>query len=368
MRELRSQPLGLTIAVAVAAMLLAACGKEKADPAPVRPVQTMVVGRYVETAGATYSGQVQAQYSSQQGFQVAGIVAKRITEVGDRVAVGAPLLQLDLSNLQYNLQQAKAQLDAARSQAAQAKVNLGRSKALVDQNFISQTEYDQSEVDYQTALAQQQAAQAQYGEAENALGYGTLRAAVPGIVTSINVDVGQVVQAGEDAVDIAQNGDREVVISVPESRVYQVRHARDLTASLWAIPDVTYKARLRVLYPDVNQSTRTYDGHVTLLNPDATVRLGMTAYVHVPGTVAHRAYRVPLTALYNRDGASLLWVMNAKDSTVSARSVKICALQGDSALISSGIAPGDVIVTAGAQLLHAGQKVNPVGTYFPQSQ
>ncbi|MGH8426456.1 MAG: efflux RND transporter periplasmic adaptor subunit [Gammaproteobacteria bacterium] len=354
--------------VALLSILVVACGKSNnAGEAVIRPVQTMTIERFQSTIGSTYSGQIQAQHDSQQGFQVGGTIAKRIVEVGDHVVDGQPLLQLDLSNLEYQLQQAKAQLDAAKNQTAQAKVNVGRSKALVQQNFISQTEYDQSELDYQQAVAQQQAAQAQYGEAENALGYGTLRAAVPGVVTSINVNIGQVVQPSQDAVDIAQDGDREVVISVPESRVEEIRKAQDLSVTLWAIPDVTYKAKLRLLYPDTSQTTRTYEGDVILLNPDAAVRLGMTAYVHVPGTVEHKAYLVPLTALYNKSGSSLLWVVNKRDSTVSSRPVKIFSLVGDSALIASGVGPGDVIVTAGAQLLHEGQKVKPVGTYFPQS-
>ncbi|MGH8128281.1 MAG: efflux RND transporter periplasmic adaptor subunit [Gammaproteobacteria bacterium] len=349
-------------------IFVVACGKSNnAVEAVIRPVQTMVVGQYESTVGSTYSGQIQSRFDSQQGFQVGGTVAKRITEVGEQVKVGQALLQLDLSNLQYQLTQARAQLDAARSQAAQAKIDLGRSKALVNQNFISEAEYDQSELNDQKAQAQLQAAQAQYGEAQNQLDYGTLRAAVPGIVTSINMDVGKVVRPGEDAVDIAQNGEREVAISVPESRVDEIRSARGLTVTLWAVPGLTYKAKLRILYPDTSKTTHTYEGRVTLLDPDATVRLGMTAYVHVPGTVEHKAYLVPLTALYNKSGSSLLWVVNKQSSTVASRPVKIFSLEGDSALIVSGVKPGDVVVTAGAQLLHEGQKVKPVGTYFPQS-
>lgn len=358
----------LLIVLPLSTVLLAGCGgNDNSGAGIVRPVQTMTVGQYERTVGSTYSGQIQARFDSKQAFQVGGTVAKRITEVGERVKTGQPLLQLDLSNLQYQLTQAGAQLDAARNQAAQAKVDLGRSKALVDQNFISQAEYDQSALNDQKAQAQLQAAQAQYGEAKNQLSYGTLRAAVPGVVTSIDVDVGQVVRPGETAVDIARDGEREVAISVPESRVDDIRKARGLTVTLWAAPGPVYPAKLRVLYPDTSQTTRTYEGRVTLLKPDATVRLGMTAYVHVPGAVEHEAYVVPLTALDNKNGQTLLWVVNRQDSTVTSRVVKIFALVGNDALIASGLKPGDVVVTAGAQLLHDGQKVKPVGTYFPQS-
>ena len=356
------------LAAVLLAATLAGCGSEETTAsAEVRPVQTLVVGASSQTQGATYSGTVEARHLSQQGFQVAGTVARRLTEVGARVKKGDALLQLDLADLQYKEQQARAHLDAAQTQAAQAKVNLGRSKMLVDQDFVSQAQYDESKLQYEQALSNLSAAQAQYGEAENALSYGTLRAAVSGIVTAINVDVGDVVQPGKDAVDIARDGGREVVISVPESRLNEVREAQGLSVTLWAAPQHSYQAKLRVLYPDTSNKTSTYEGRIALLDADSHVHLGMTAYVHVPGASGQQGFAVPLTAIYDEKGDPRLWVIG-KDSKVTARPVKIASLSGDYALIAAGIKAGEVIVTAGVQMLHDGQQVKPVGTYFPQSR
>src|SRR5699024_5937679 len=124
--------------------------------------------------------QIQAQHEIRQGFRVGGTVSKWFTDVGQHVEKDQPLMQLDLSDLKYGQTEALAQLEAARHQAAQARVDLGRSKALVAQNFISQARYDQSKLDYQQAQANLKAAKAQYGMATNALQYGTLRAAADG--------------------------------------------------------------------------------------------------------------------------------------------------------------------------------------------
>lgn len=359
--------------VAVALLMIAApvvlsgCRTETPPPEDVRPVQTTVAGRAPTALNATYPGVVAARNESKQGFRVAGTVLKRLVEVGQHVVAGQPLLQLDPTNLDLNRQAAEAQLDAARSKAAQAKVNLGRDAQLLQQGFISQAEYDRDKVDLDTATSQLQMAQAQYDEAKNQAGYGTLRAAVPGIVTAINVDVGKVVNAGATAITIARDGDREVVINVSESRVDQLRDASDLYVTLWANPGRKYHARLRRIDPDTNPTTRTYNAYVTVLDPDASMLLGMTAYVHLVHIPEESTFTLPLTAIVEKPDGAHVWLVDPGKSTVSIHPVKVLAIRDDVALVSEGLKDGDVVVTAGANLLHPGQKVRPVDTYGPQN-
>lgn len=348
------------------AVILSGCGHKASGPEDVRPVQTMVVGQSPTALGATYSGAITARNQSDQGFRVTGTVLKRLVEVGDHVAVNQPLMQLDPANLDLNEQAAKAQLDAARSKAQQSKVNLDRDAQLLKQQFISQAEYDRDKVDLDTATSQLQMAQAQYGEATNQAGYGTLRAAVAGIVTAIDVDVGQVVNTGKTAVTIAKDGDREVVIDVPESRVAQLRDAKNLYVTLWADPGKKYRARLRRIDPDTDPTTRTYDAYVTVLDPDAAVLLGMTAYVHVPEIATGSSVTLPLTAIVAKPDGPHVWLVDKGASTVSLHAVKVLTIRGDVALIGAGLQNGEVVVTAGANLLHEGQKVKAVGTYGVQ--
>lgn len=357
------QRLGVAGAVLATALAVSGCGRHQAPAADVRPVQTMVAERGPTSLAATYSGIVAARNQSNQGFRVTGSVLKRIVEVGDHVALNQPLLQLDPTSLDLNRQAAKAQLDAAKSKAAQSGVNLQRDADLVKQNFISQAEYDRDKVDLDTAVSQQQMAQAQYDQASDQAGYGTLRAAVPGIVTAINVDVGQVINAGATAVTIARDGDREVVINVPESRIDQLRNAKDLAVTLWANPGRSYRARLRRIDPDADSATRTYDAYVTILDPDAAVLLGMTAYVHLPKIGGGSTFAVPLTAIVDKPDGAFVWLVDKGTSTVSLHPVKVLTVRGNSALVGAGLNDGDVVVTAGANLLHADQKVRAVGTY-----
>lgn len=358
------RPTLVTLLALGMAAALAGCHRDVPGPSDeIRPVETMVVERQPTSLDATYSGVIAARNLSNQGFRVTGTVARRLVEVGDHVTAGRALLRLDPASLELNQQAAKAQLDAAHSKAAQSKVNLDRDAALLKQGFISQAEYDRDRVDLDTATSQLQMAQAQYDEATNQLGYGTLRAAVPGIVTAIKVDVGQVVSAGANAVTIAKDGDREAVISVPESRVDQLRDAKNLHVTLWADPARRYPAALRRIDPSADPSTRTYDAYVTLLGPDAALLLGMTAFVHLPEVRSGDSYALPLTAIVEQPDGAHVWRVDKASSTVSLQPVKLLAVHGNDALIDGGLHDGEVVVTAGASLLRAGQKVRAVGKY-----
>lgn len=356
------------VVLVAATMVLGACGHKQEPAEGVRPVQTLAIGQSRESVGATYSGAVTARFQSSQGFRVTGTIQKRLVEVGQHVVAGQALLQLDPTQLDLNRQAARAQLDAARSQAAQAKVSLGRDAELVRQNFISQAEYDRDKVNYDTATAQLQAAQAQYAQATNQADYATLRAAATGIVTTMDAEVGQVVDTGKAVITIAADGDREVVVDVPESRVDQLRDAQGLYVTLWADPGKRYPARLREIDPDTDPTTRTYDAHITVLKPDAAMLLGMTAYVHMPNAGQESASALPLTAIVETGNGTAVWLVDPKASTVSLHPVKLLTVRNNDALVESGLKDGDVVVTAGANLLHAGQKVRAVGTYSQRGE
>jgi multidrug efflux pump subunit AcrA (membrane-fusion protein) len=73
-----------------------------------------------------------------------------------------------------------------------------------------------------------------------------------------------------------------------------------------------------------------------------------------------RLRRLPLTALYDVDGKPQVWVVDANTSRVQLRQVMVAQAQRDTVLISRGLRDGELVVTAGTNLLHAGQKVRPV--------
>jgi RND family efflux transporter MFP subunit len=337
---MKHAPIALAV---LAALLLAACGKEPAAYEEIRPVRTVVLKADGSTPGATYSGDVRARRETTMGFRLPGQVVERYVELGQAVKAGQPLMRLDSRD-------ATLQRTAARSQYDKARVDLQRAQALHAKGFVSQSYVD-------AAKAAFDAAEAQFKIANNQSGYTTLRAERAGIVTALLAEVGQVVAAGQAVLRLAEDGEREVVVSVPEGRVEELRRAKDLKVTLWAAPEKQYDARLREIAPDTDPVTRTYAAKITLLNPDDAVRLGMTAYVLKPGAQTSGTLSLPMTAIVDRDGQPKVWVVDPKTSRVTARPVKLAGALNDTVLVADGVKAGEVVVTAGAHLLHANQKV-----------
>jgi hypothetical protein len=154
-------------------------------------------------------------------------------------------------------------------------------------------------------------------------GFTTLVADRDGVVSAINAEAGQVVAAGQSIVTVAADGEREVSISIPESRVDELRKAQKLTIAVWAHPEKSWSGKLRELAPDADSVTRTYSARISILDADADpslLRLGMTASVMVPDVDGSGAVRVPLTAVVDHERSRQVWVVDPKTSRVVARS------------------------------------------------
>jgi RND family efflux transporter MFP subunit len=354
----RMEPGAASLLLLAGALLVAGCAR-KTEQAheEIRPVRSVVAGESSGSVGATYSGQVHARYESKLGFQASGRVVARLVEVGSHVRRGQPLMRLDPAQEALQVVAAVASVDAAKSRVAQNRVDLQRTEQLLARKFASQAEVDQQRLALAESESQLRSAQAQQQIRVNQRGYTELFADRDGVVAAIHAEAGQVVSAGQQIVTVAADGEREVLVSVPESRVDELRKAKNLQVSVWARPGKRYQGTLRELAPDTDSVTRTYSARISVKEPDSALMLGMTASVFTPDVEGRSAIRLPLQAILHKDGRAQVWVVDAKTSQVAARAVELGSAQDDHVQIASGLAGGETVVTAGVHMLHAGQKV-----------
>lgn len=358
-RPTRLRPaLRTAVALLGATMLAAGCGHKEAPPhEEIRPVRSVVTGASNGSVGATYSGAIQARYESRLGFQTSGKIVARLVEVGSRVKRGQPLLRLDPAQESLHLASATADVDAARSRVVQNRIDLQRTEQLLARSFASQAEVDQQRLALAEAESRLKSALAQQQIKANQRGYTELTADRDGVVSAISAEAGQVVSAGQAIVTLAADGEREVLVSIPESRVEELRRAKMFQVSVWAQPGKRYTGSLRELAPDTDSVTRTYSARIAVKDADSALLLGMTASVYTPDVDGGTAIRLPLSAIYDKDGQPRVWVVDTRTSQVALREVKLGSAQDDSVLVAAGLAGGETVVTAGVHMLHAGQKV-----------
>lgn len=355
-RRRRAATLGLVLA---AIAILAACSKPAPRSEDIRPVRVMKIAADNGDVLAEFAGEVRPRIESRLGFRVGGKIVARKVDVGTAVKRGQVLMQLDPQDLQLAQAASNAGLKAAESNHALAKAELARYKELREKNFVSQAVLDAKETAYKAAHASYEQASAAYKNQSNQTAYTTLVADADGVVTGIDAETGQVVAAGTPVVRIAQLGEKEVVIGIPEDKVDSLRMIPDVRVRLWARPNDVIPGKIREISPVADPATRTYAARIAIPHASADIKLGMTAYVSFAAKTAQPVLKLPMTALFRDKAGSAVWVV--ENGAVKLAPVKINAPSGNDILVAGGIAPGQTIVTAGVNLLKHGQKVKILG-------
>lgn len=340
---------------------LAACSKPEPPPEPIRAVKLVTVGATPVLAQAEFAGEIKARTEMALGFRVAGKVLTRNVELGQAVKPGQLLAQLDGSDYALAAQGAQAQVQAATTQRDLASANYHRFKELRDKNFISVAEMERHAAALKSAQAQLDQAKANAAAQGNQTGYTRLQADVAGVVTAVNVEPGQVVAAGTPVLRIAQDGARDAVFAVPEDRIRALQKGQPVQVRVW--PDEQQlTAHIREVAASADAATRTYQVKASLdaANGADLPKMGATVAVRPEGLSAQgeQAIKLPLTALWEKEGSSQVWVFDAASSTVKPAKVQITRLDGNEALIASGLQAGAQVVTAGVHVLSEGQKVS----------
>ncbi|HWR07076.1 MAG TPA: efflux RND transporter periplasmic adaptor subunit [Sporomusa sp.] len=320
-------------------------------------VRTAVIGATNAPQSYLYSGEVQGRYESQLAFQVTGKIIKRNVDLGSTVKAGDVLMQMDPRDLQQTVNSTSAQVYSAESQRRLAESNLQRYRQLYAQNAISRAQLDQYENAHEVAQAAVRQATAQYAQGANQLDYSLLSADKDGVIAAIAAEAGHVVSAGQTVITIVQDGEREVEISVPENRIEEIRNAKQLTVTFWALPQVNLEGKVREIAPMADAITRTYKVRISLVNPPPQIKLGMTAGVSLAGMGGpnQAVTMVPLSALYQTNDTPHVWVVI--DHVATLRPVQVGSFGNMQVQIVAGLNPGETIVAAGVHKLREGQTV-----------
>lgn len=317
-------------------------------PGPAGPVtdwRTAAVERGPLEAVVSATGTVNPVLSVNVGSQVSGQLAEVRADFNTEVREGEVIARIDPKTFELRVQQARADLEAAKAQAgtalagvAAAEANaararleaqnaerdLARRRGLLDQGFISPAEFDTAAnlaatlaeaaraAEAQTGVARAQADSARaairqresvVASAEVDLGRTVIRSPVNGVVIKRSVSVGQTVAASLQAPElfiIARNlRDMQVEVSVDEADIGRVQPGQAASFTVDTYPDQTHLGEVAQVRKSANnvQNVITYTAVVRFANPDGRLLPGMTANVRIATDRRDAALKVPNAAL-----------------------------------------------------------------------
>ena len=341
----------LTLILAAALAALTGCGTDAAKEAPPPLVRTMTVGDAAASEGG-YTGTVRGRYETRLAFQVGGQILSRNVNVGAHVRAGDVLMVIDARDVQQQANATSAAAQAARSRYELARTERARYEQLFAAQAISEAMLDQYRTNERAAEAAYRQAVAQDTASHNALGYTNLVAGADGVISNITVEEGQIIAAGQTVMTLTQEGEREIEIAVPESRLAEVSVGMPAAVALWA-NSAAYTGTLRELSPVPDAATPTYTARIALTDAPADLPLGMTARIRLGASVQDGA-AIPLSALYQTGDTAQVYMI--EDDAVHLVPVTVTAFRTNDALVT-GLPQGARIVTAGVHQLHEGEKV-----------
>jgi len=343
-------------AVLVAGLLVAGCeAKTEAAPQAARPVQIERVHYTARTAAREFVGVVRARHEPDLGFRVGGKILRRHVNVGDGVHAGQVLAELDGDDLRLQVASAEAELTAAQANLEQVSADFDRYATLKERGFASAAEYDRKSAAKGEAEGRRVRAARALDLARKQLSYTDLVAVADGIVAATAAEPGQVVAVGQPVMKLAQSGEKEALVAIPENRLGQVKNS-EANITLWSMSGRIYAARLRELSPQADPMTRTYAARFSFLESDDGVALGMTATVTLQHSGEVRAARLPLSAVFNRGDGASVYVVDAAGQ-LRLRPVSVASFNEEAAFVTAGVADGEPVVTLGVQKLEPGLKV-----------
>jgi len=308
------------------------------------PVEAVAASRRAVAASYTGTAALEARAESQVVAKTSGVALAVLVEEGQQVRAGQPLVRLDPD---------RARLAVAQSEAQMRKLenNFQRAQKLIGQQMVSAADVDQIRYDLENARAQ-------YRLATLELSYTTVVAPISGVIASRSIKTGNFVQINTPIFRIVDNSRLEATLNVPERELATLRPGQPVTLLADALPGKSFPGTVDRISPVVDAGSGTFRV-VSGFGEDAEgLQPGMFGRIRIDYDQRTDALVVPRLALLD-DGEPAVFRVRA--GKVARVPVTLGYAEGPWVEIREGLAPGDLVVTAGKVALRDGTAVQVIG-------
>jgi multidrug efflux pump subunit AcrA (membrane-fusion protein) len=366
--------------------------KQAAKPVKTEAVRQESVRRTLEVVG-TLAAEDQVTISS----EVDGVVRRVLADLGDRVASGQALVEIDREKLQYNLDQQRAaharsltkyggsnpdqlprvedtpDVRRAAAELAQATQGFERASELHKRQLLSQqmlddadttlrlkrAAYDASQQEARNLRADIDASGAAMRLAERQLRDASIRAPFEGYVQQRMVSVGELVKAQMPVMTVVRVNPLKLLSEIPERMAPWVKVGQPVTLKVDAYPDRSFTATVSRISPGVATQTRTFAFEALAPNPDAVLKPGTFARVRLETALVEQVLTIPYAAMQYRYG--VYRVFTVEGDRLKAHELKTGDRVGDRMEILDGLSRQDRVALTDVDTLTDGMKIAAEG-------
>jgi RND family efflux transporter MFP subunit len=343
-------------ALAFVVPVVAGCGSRGApaeEQAATRtPVRVVEIEPVAITATVSATGTIRARHDVPISAEAGGRVVEVVARVGDRVSEGDVLVRLDSELARLTYRQAEAQVLLAEAELDDAEVGLERAMSLWESGDIADAEKEAAERRAKSARASFAAATAGASAAARQLSNTDITSPVDGTVAYVHAEEGHLIALGAPAAHVVNDDVVEIELGLTEDQVSDVHARRPADVRVRALPGESFKGMVEYVGRRADDMTKTYPARVVVPNSSHRLRSGMVAEV----TIAAREYEGVIVIdrdwVVERFGEPAVYV--AADTLAELRRLTLGKVVGNRVIVTSGLEPGDAMVTFGHDQLNDG--------------
>lgn len=350
--------ISFIVLVFVSMSFLACHSNLKEKKTPIPRLNCMTIHSGDATINTSYATQLQSENVVTIYSRATGYVERLFVSEGDHVHKGQPILKIQDNDYVQALRSAQAAYQ-------NALLEVKKVTPLVEKGIISpyQLQTDQSNLE---------AAKANYENARINLGYTLISSPVNGVVGQITLRQGSLVTAGASApiTTVSSNGNMFAYFSIDEQKMLQwtdtlkgtlQEKIKKLPAANLILADGTkypYSGKISLGSGLVNPTTGSLLLKATFPNPQELLRTGSTGTLELPMHYEH-VLMVPQKATFDIQNKKMIYLVDSQD-IVHATNITVKAVAGNNYVVSEGVKEGDVVVTDGITQLKDGMKISPI--------
>ena len=320
--------------------------KEEAKDQPVRGLRAYKVSERAENRVRRFPSILQPADVSVLSFEIAGQLKAINLQAGQKVQLGDVLAETDPRSLQAQVEQASAGVQQAEAQAVNAEADFQRKEELLKKGVTTQAIFDQSKATALSAQAQLEQARRQLALVNHNLDRSKLLAPFSGTIARVEVKSFAQVAAGQ-----------------PVATLQSLSIGQRVEVKVADLPDLSLTGKIKELGLKAEQVS-AFPVVVRLEDSIAGLNAGMSVEVAIeePLIGGGKGFLLPLTVLYPEGGKDVknvatVFVYDEPSSAVKKRQITVGGVRDNNLVVTAGVAPGDLVASAGVSYLVDGQKV-----------
>ncbi len=288
--------------------------------------------------------------------EVDGILKDVRVDEGTVVSKGMLLATIDETDYSLDVKRAEAALKQAQATFENTKLEFGRKQSLYKEQLVTQQQFDDVSTRLSLAEADVERARAALSLAKQKLSKTRIYSPLSGYIKEKKVSAGDYVRNGSNMFVIIQNNPLKLNFTVTERDVGKLKRGQDLTFRVDAFPGREFKGKVSIIYPGLEEKTRTLQVEALAPNPNGLLKPGLFAHVILYTGAERNTVLVPIISLLYEGETIKVFVVEG--DRVKERIVKTGQKYGEMMEIIEGVKKEELVVVAGQQNLSEGVKVN----------